>query len=160
MILGTKSRLTGDWGDFGPASNEWKETTPEQIREDLERMRDKLKQEQPPDVALIDPEWFAKLMFHGMIYEEENDFWYDFCGLKLRVVVSAMAPVGKMLLCRWKDVCVYLEEEKPADCSGKVTEKTEPKHVCCRVCGTRYQSKAEAKQCQRSHEWQNRRGRR
>lgn len=32
--------------------------------------------------------------------------------------------------------------------------------VACRVCGTRYFSKQEAKACQRSHEWQNKRGRR
>jgi len=32
--------------------------------------------------------------------------------------------------------------------------------VACRICGSRYISKQEAKACMRSHEWQNRRGRR
>lgn len=32
--------------------------------------------------------------------------------------------------------------------------------VACRACGNRYFSKQEAKACMRSHEWQNRRGRR
>lgn len=33
------------------------------------------------------------------------------------------------------------------------------KMVPCRICGTRYMSKAQAKACVRSHDWQNRRGR-
>ena len=38
--------------------------------------------------------------------------------------------------------------------------KEEPKIFSCRICGTRYFDPGEAKQCQRSHEWQNRKGRR
>ena len=38
--------------------------------------------------------------------------------------------------------------------------KTEPKPYHCPICGTRYYDKGEAKQCRRSHEWQNRSGRR
>lgn len=30
----------------------------------------------------------------------------------------------------------------------------------CRICGTLYQDRQEAKACQRSHDWQNRKGRR
>ena len=30
----------------------------------------------------------------------------------------------------------------------------------CRICGTLYQDRREAKACQREHEWQNRKGRR
>ena len=39
-------------------------------------------------------------------------------------------------------------------------KKQAEKMVPCRICGTRYISKAEAKACARSHDWQNRRGRR
>lgn len=38
--------------------------------------------------------------------------------------------------------------------------KPEPKPYRCPICGTRYYDKGEAKQCRRSHEFQNRRGRR
>lgn len=38
--------------------------------------------------------------------------------------------------------------------------KPEPKPYHCPICGTIYYDKGDAKQCRRSHEWQNRRGRR
>lgn len=38
--------------------------------------------------------------------------------------------------------------------------KPEPKMYHCRVCGTGYYDKKEAKECMRSHDWQNRKGRR
>lgn len=159
MVYGTKSALTGDWGDFGPASSDWKETTPEQIREDLERLCDAMEQARGPDTVLVDPEWFSRLLFQRAIYEEEKQFWCDFCGYRLRVVVSSRVPVGELLICRWGDVQAEVGEDVE-DCTGHTYWKAEPKMFRCRICGTRYQSKGEAKQCQREHEWQNRKARR
>lgn len=151
--------MTGNWEDFGPLDSEWKETTPEQILEDLERMQKELNELDVPDTALMDPEWFARLFFQQRIYEDEKAFWFYFAGYKLRVIVDVRVPVGKVLICRGRDVERFFEE-KGADCSGRVAWKQEVKYTCCRVCGQRYESRAEAKQCQRSHEWQNRKGRR
>ena len=48
------------------------------------------------------------------------------------------------------------EKEEEIQEAKMQAEKTFP----CRICGTRYMNKAEAKACARSHDWQNRRGRR
>lgn len=57
----------------------------------------------------------------------------------------------------------YQELEKAAVSPSEVLQEARKQMeslVACRVCGTRYFSKQEAKACQRSHEWQNKRGRR
>lgn len=38
--------------------------------------------------------------------------------------------------------------------------KKEPKPLHCRICGQVYYDRGEARECERSHEWHNRRGRR
>ena len=51
------------------------------------------------------------------------------------------------------------EEMTDEEWDRKKQEAWDETKFHCRICGTRYDSKQEAKECQRNHEWHNRRGR-
>ena len=84
------------------------------------------------------------------------------CGVPVKE--DSRVEFGKVLILNEKDYEDWCEENMPTEETDE--ERFEKKKeeawrtYPCRICGTRYESKSEAKQCARSHDWQNRRGRR
>lgn len=129
----------------------------EALKETVQEMENRLQEEQSPDTVLMNDEIMMILMMNGYIREEAKEFSY--CGL--RVITSPYLPMDRVFLTTWEYAEEIINQLTPKTETAETTEKKqEPKMYHCRVCGTRYQSKQEAKECVRTHDWQNRRGRR
>ena len=128
----------------------------EALKETVQEMEDRLREEQPPDTVMMNDEIMMILMMNGYIREEAKEFRY--CGL--RVVTSPYLPMNQIFLTTWEYAEEIIRQITKTEISEVAEKKQEQKMYHCRVCGTRYQSKQEAKECVRTHDWQNRRGRR
>ena len=128
----------------------------EALKETALKMEDRLREEQSPDTVLMNDEIMMILMMNGYIREEAKEFLY--CGL--RVVTSPYLPMDLIYLTTWEYAEEIIKQITKTETAETAEKKREPKMYHCRVCGTGYQSKQEAKECVRTHDWQNRRGRR
>lgn len=129
----------------------------EALKETVQELEDRMREVQSPDTVLMNDEIMMALMMNGYIQEKEKEFWY--CGL--RVITSPYLPMGQVFLTTWEYAEEIINQLTPKTETAEIhEEKKEQKPYHCRVCGTRYYSKSEAKECVRGHEWQNRRGRR
>ena len=125
------------------------------IRGQIEELRKKIEEQKQYDAILMNGSLFMELLSRHEIREEDKGFYYS----GLMVFTSPKVPMDKaylMFLDMADEVIACFEQEKES-CEYV---KTEPKKCHCRICGQAYTNKAEAKECARSHSWQNRRGRR
>ena len=90
---------------------------------------------------------------------KDKEFFLD----GLRVFTSPYFPMSKVYLTDSKNAAEIIrrlaEQEEQAE-QESYPEKKEPAIYHCRICGAAYDDKRQAKECVRTHEWQNRRGRR
>lgn len=84
--------------------------------------------------------------------DEINNNAYK-AGMKFAEAEDAINRLAKLIQEWGKSLEGMTEEFREAK---RLAEST----ITCRVCGKHYMSKAEAKACMRSHNWQNKRGRR
>lgn len=136
---------------------EEKPFTAEQLKEAIQELEDRARESSTMDTALMNDEIMMILMMNGHIQEEGKEFWY--CGL--RVITSPYLPMDQVYLTTSEYAEKIIQQFMPKTETAEVyEEKKESKLYHCRVCGRPYTDKADAKDCVRSHEWQNRRGRR
>lgn len=128
----------------------------DQLLNDINILKEKIESVDPPDIALMNDEEFAMLLIRNTIEPEKDGFYYILEGRRLKVLINNRVAYGHVIACHSKNVSAYLDDGEKAD---EYVPPAKLKPVHCRVCGARYYSKSEAKQCQRSHEWQNRKGR-
>lgn len=129
----------------------------DQLLDDFNRLKEKIESVDSPDTVLMNDEVFSMLLIRNAIEPEKDGFYYILEGRRLKVLISNRAAYGHVIVCHSRNIFAYLGDGDEAD---KYVPPAKLKPVHCRVCGARYYSKSEAKQCQRNHEWQNRKGRR
>lgn len=150
-----------DFDKFPPThEKEWKEINQEKLVRQIKDMR-KMAEDAAiiPDTLVMDDELFLYLMMHRRIEERDKQFYYN----GLLVMTSSKIQNGWIYLTTRENALRFLDkndhgETEPDD--PYPNGKPEPKPYHCPICGTRYYDNGDAKQCRRSHEWQNRRGRR
>lgn len=136
---------------------EEKTFTAEMLKEIAAELEGRIRESSPYDTALMNDEIMMILMMYGYVQEEGKELWY--CGL--RVATSPYLPMDHIYLTTGEFTEEIIKKFTPKTETSEVPEcKKDPKLYHCRVCGTGYLSKQEAKGCERGHEWQNRRGRR
>lgn len=108
------------------------------------------------DTAIFGQETFEYLIEHGEL--READGRYYFLGY-LNVMIHPTLGFGRVILTRFEYASLYYPADKEPEAEPD-KGKPNPKAYHCPVCGHRYYDRKEAKECRRSHEWQNRRGRR
>lgn len=129
----------------------------EQLKEAVQELEARAREASTMDTALMNDEIMMILMANGYIREEGKELWY--CGL--RVITSPYLPMDQVYLTTSEHAKKIIWQFLPKTETAEVPEgKKDPKRYHCRVCGRLYTDKADAKDCVRSHEWQNRRGRR
>ena len=108
-------------------------------------------QRQQPKVCLMSPATAMLLIGRGDVSKEMT------LG-GVAVIEDDRIEDGKILVLNEDEYASWFTvhgETQPQE------ERKKPERIFhCRVCGTGYQSKQEAKECVRTHDWQNRRGRR
>ena len=148
-------RLLGDDGEL-----ETVHVSMEQIISDLHDMWERAKEAaNQPKICLANSATHSWLIQSK--YYQDGDTWYG-----TPIIENERIGTGQILLLNEADFTTWME------CYGKEAEdaekdeqdpdegKPEPKEYHCRVCGKTYYDQKEAKGCMRSHEWQNRKGRR
>lgn len=136
---------------------EEKPFTAEMLQQAAQELKDRIREAQGPDTILMNDETMMMLMVNGYIREEAKEFRY--CGL--RVITSMYLPADQIYLTTAEYAEEVLEAFAPRRKAAKEPEgKKPPRLYHCRVCWTVYDDKRQARECVRSHEWQNRRGRR
>lgn len=150
-----------DFDKFPPTpGKEWKEISQEELVRKIEDMRKQAEASAIiPDTMVMDDELFMYLMMHRQIEERDKQFYYN----GLLVMTSSKVPNGWVYLTKRENALRFLGENDQGESEPNdpyPNGKPEPKLYHCPICGTRYYDKGDAKQCRRSHEWQNRRGRR
>ena len=141
------------------AESDWKEISWEQFQKDLWKAQIDCKNWMNPlDTIIVSNDVFEMLCVHGLMVHNTQPLTYSIYGYN---VIRCFGINGQMIFTNHKYVPYYMKDSEPEP-EGDIPVKQEPKAYPfrCRVCGTRYQSKQEARDCQRSHEWQNRKGRR
>lgn len=130
--------------------------TAEQLKEAAQKMEEQIMEASPFDTVLMNDEIFMVLMMNGYIREEAKEFLY--CGM--RVMTSPYLPMDQVYLTTAEQAEKIIVMFQHGTETETIPEgKKEQKLYHCRVCGRAYTDKADAKDCVRSHEWQNRRGR-
>lgn len=153
--------MTTNFDKFLPTpGKEWNEISQEELVRQFENMR-KMADDAAkiPDTVVMDDELFLCLMMYRRIEEREKQFYYN----GLLVMTSSKVPNGWIYLSTRENALRFLGENEPDESElddPYPNGKPEPKPYHCPICGTRYYDKGDAKQCRRSHEWQNRRCRR
>ena len=126
------------------------------IMDDLRRLEEKIREIAPPKIVIIHPE--TALTFHDGEIEKSQKY------LGMDVVINDLVPPGEILIMneaeynKWRDAHMPTEETDEERFRKK--KENAWRMYPCRICGTKYMDKLEAKQCARSHEWQNKKGRR
>lgn len=129
----------------------------EELRARLREMQEKAEEQQPYDTMLISDEFFMQMMLNHALREEGKEFFYQ----GTLVLSSPNIPMGTVYLTTREYAYDILRMFDPTVTTAYAgVQKEEPKPYHCRICGRRYFDKADAKECVRSHEWQNRKGRR
>lgn len=138
------------------------EISTDDIAEEIAELRRRVESIKIPDCIVMNDELFSQMLFRGKIFvNDDKEFVYN----GLRVFISSKLDVGQAIVTNHENLqCLFDDEEQEPDNSDPTdlwpSGKPEPKVYHCRICGMRYERKTEAKECQRRHEWQNRRGRR
>ena len=127
----------------------------EDLRQALDELRKQIEEFQPYDTILMNDTTFLMLLAHGDIWTEGKEFYLD----GMMVFTSPEIEKDKAYLMDRYTATMYLESLKEKE-NPYPDGKPEPKKCHCRICGQAYTNKSEAKECARSHSWQNRRGRR
>jgi hypothetical protein len=132
------------------------EFTHEQIYDAVRELKEAIEKikSNEPDTALMSFDTFAELMAKGRA-KIGDDKQMVFFGLTVKI--CNRLGLGEVIFARSDNLPWWAEEDEKAE---PERGKREVKRFKCRVCGTGYLSKQEAKECLRSHEWQNKRGRR
>lgn len=126
------------------------------LTDELRRLEEKIREISPPKIVIIHPE--TALTFHDGEIEKSQKY------LGMDVVINDLVPPGEVLIMneaeynKWRDAHMPTEETDEERFRKK--KENAWRMYPCRICGTKYMDKSEAKQCARSHEWQNRKGRR
>lgn len=129
----------------------------EELKRAMQEVREKLDARPNFDTVLMNDGLMMQLLFRQLVTVDGKEFRYD----GMRVMTSPEIPYDKVYITDYEHAIEIIEM-----LNGKSTEgdsgdtKKDAKVYHCRVCGTGYESKAEAKQCQRKHDWQNRKARR
>lgn len=127
------------------------ELTAKALQEDFDRLRRQIESIPQPKVCLMSAE--TMLMTLHRIDTENKEFRFN----GMPVIQDNRVEYGKILIMNAEEYEALQQENEPQE---QPEYKPEPLAFRCRVCGTRYYSKQEAKECQRKHDWQNRKGRR
>ena len=136
---------------------EEKPFTAEQLKEAVQKMKEQIMEASPFDTVLMNDEIFMILMMNGYVREEAKEFLY--CGM--RVMTSPYLPMDQVYLATAEQAEKIIAMFQHGTETETAPEgKKEQKLYHCRVCGRTYTDKTDAKDCVRSHSWQNRRGRR
>lgn len=128
----------------------------EYVTEQLRELNEKLRMMKTADTVLLNSGTFMMMMATHRIEEKEKEFYLD----GLRVVTSPYLPEDKAYLTDREHAEEILEMLAGNGSPEETGPKKEPKTYHCRVCGRPYADRAEAKECMRNHDWQNRRERR
>ena len=126
------------------------------LTDELRRLEEKIREISPPKIVIIHPE--TALTFHDGEIEKSQKY------LGMDVVINDLVPPGEVLIMneaeynKWRDAHIPTEETDEE--RFRKEKENAWRMYPCRICGTKYADKSEAKQCARSHEWQNRKGRR
>lgn len=99
----------------------------------------------------IADELFGEAMFN------KNPEHYMLYGCK--IYISPLLGYGQLQFTKQEYAHIYLVQNNHED-EQAYKGKQEPKPLHCRICGRTYYDKVEVKECERSHDWHNRRGRR
>ena len=111
------------------------------------------------DVILMNSEMILMLLSSGYLEGTEDDC--TCCGIT--VARHDRLADMEIVLTNQKYMQSFIAGPKvlmPEEDDPYPDWKPKPKMYHCRVCGAGYYDKKEAKECMRSHDWQNRKGRR
>lgn len=123
------------------------------IAEEIDSLREKIEsiQNQKPKICLMSGE--TLLMMISQLNTEDKTFRLN----GMPVITNNRVEYGKIVIINEEDYEAW--EKENTETRQEEPCKPIPKKYHCRVCGTPYDSRQEAKECQRTHEWQNRKGR-
>lgn len=132
--------------------------TADDFRDAMLELQGRIEAACPYDTALMNGETLMALVANRAVTVEGKEFRYN----GVNVMTSPYLPVGAVYLVT-REVAEQIiadAEPKQAVAVSEYQIKKELKRYHCRVCGRPYCDAKEAKTCVRSHEWQNRKGRR
>lgn len=128
------------------------------IHEDIQNISRAIASVPAPKICLMSTET-------ALMYVHNYQFGKDFTWCGIPIAEDNRIEYGKIVVMNEDAYIAYMEQqavdnETPSVIQTDSHGKPELRLHHCRVCGARYFSKQEAKECARGHEWQNRRGRR
>lgn len=144
-----------------PDVNELSEPTESILKRQAEELLKRIHEAQGTGAVLMNSETF--LLFFtvhvDVVDVKDNEFFLD----GLHVFTSPYFPLDKIYVTdieTAEEIARRIAEQEEQAEQESYPEKKEPAIYHCRICGAAYDDKRQAKECVRTHEWQNRRGRR
>ena len=131
------------------------------LKRQAEELLKRIHETQGTGALLMNSETFMMFcMVHADVVDvEDKDFFLD----GMQVFTSLYFPLDKIYVTdkeTAEEIVRRIAEQEEQTEQESYPEKKEHAIYHCRICGAAYDNKRQAKECVRTHEWQNRKGRR